>query len=309
MHSSTPVPVQERIRGILELIRIHNVVNAGFAALAGYIVAAGTYGGPLLSGEALLGVLIVSVAAAGGYVINDYFDLEVDRVNKPERPIPSGRVGVEEAYKLAMVLFATSVILAFTLVRVSLWVGVFCGLFVLAHAILMYYYSKTFKVMGFLGNLVVSFSSFSSLVFGGLVYAAIKGDLYYALPSIVPACYAFLIILSREIVKGIEDMEGDRVRNVKTLALKYGPRKAFLASLVPYTVLVVISPLPYFFPLLAKKYGLVYLAIALLGVDVPATLAMYRLRNDPVRYAAEARSLLKISLLMGPIAFIGGALT
>lgn len=298
---------KERLKALIELVRVHNVINAGIAALTGYLVAGVAVGQLNLGFPMLLAVLVVSITSAGGYVINDYFDIEVDKVNKPERPLPSGKISLDTAYKLALSLFLTSPLMTLVIVLYDAVIGVVCTLFVVLHVFLMYYYSKTLKVLGFIGNLIVSFSSFSSILFGGLVYAATVKDLTLTMPSLIPAFYAFLIILAREIVKGIEDIEGDKVRHIQTLALKYGPKRAYRISLVPYFILLILSPIPYFYPIFNARYGVLYLILALFGVDLPATIAMAKLKSDPVKHASSARSLLKISLLIGPLAFILGS--
>ncbi len=274
----------EKLRAWMSLVRIGNSLIVGFAALVGYRVC----GGNLLDPRAWIMFIAATIIGAGTYAINDYFDREVDAINKPWRPIPSGLVSARTAYiaSISMLCIGTALSLAITPLS-----------FVIAAlaSILAYAYSWKLKRLLIVGNLTVSFSAALSLVYGG---AATPNPV----PALVPALYAFLINLGREFLKGIEDVEGDRAYGVETLATRFGTRVAYVASLVVLAALIAISPLPF----VVLGYSILYLIVAILGVDVPSIVALSVARSLDPRKAWEATRIMKIPLFLGLVAFFIG---
>lgn len=273
---------RDKLRAWLSLVRIGNTIAVGLAAFVGYVIC----GGDLSSYKPLLLFIAASSIAAGTYVINDYFDRDIDSVNKPWRPIPSGLVSARMAYAVALGLLCTGVAISMTISIPSLVIAIVA-------AILSYLYSWKLKKMFIVGNIVVSLSAALSIIYGG---AATSNPI----PASIPALYAFLINLGREFVKGIEDVEGDKMYGVNTLATRYGVHTAYTASLTVLLLLVAISPLPF----IALNYSLMYLLIAVVGVDIPILVALFTARKKDPESAWRATRIMKISLLMGLIAFL-----
>ena len=275
----------QHVRDWLQLLRIGNSTVIGFAAFTGYFVGGGR---ELLTAT----ILFVSAFLIGGYgnIINDVLDVEIDRVNKPWRPLPSGRVSIRTAGIAAWFLLGTGLFLAVLL-------GIPSFLTAISAGILLYCYSRWVKKKGFLGNLVISVLSFMVILYGGLS----SPD---PLLSLLPGIYAFFIILGREVLKGLEDIEGDRAHGVGTIAVVYGIRSALVAASVFLSIVVVISPLPY----LLGWMNTWYLVFALLGVDFPIIISLLRVWRNPVDNAWYSTRILKIPLLMGLIAFTTGVL-
>lgn len=176
--------------------------------------AAGWDFGQLRFPDALTVTLAVLAVAAGGYVINDIFDIEEDTINRPEKRIIAKHVSVRSGNIFYAVLLAVSLVFGF----LTDW-GM--GFLVMAINILLYYYASDLKGSTLWGNLLVSFLN------GVVVYCAARGvllisDGYFS----EYAMLAFLITLAREIVKDIEDMEGDKVRECETFPIVYGEKKA-----------------------------------------------------------------------------------
>jgi len=273
---------RDKLRAWLSLIRIGNTIAVGLASLVGYTIC----GGELSSHKPLLLFIAASFIAAGTYMINDYFDRDVDSINKPWRPIPSGLVPAYKAYTIALILLSMGVIMSITISALSLVIAIIA-------ALLSYLYSWKLKKVLIVGNLVVSLLAALSIVFGG---AATSNPI----PASIPALYAFLINLGREFIKGIEDVEGDRMHGVNTLATRYGVHIAYIAAATVLLLLVAISPLPF----IALNYSLLYLIIAVIGVDIPIILALFIARRMDPESAWKATRIMKISLLMGLIAFL-----
>ncbi len=144
---------------------------------------------------------------------------------------------------------------------------------------------------------MISILSFMVILYGGL---SSPDPLF----SLLPGIYAFFIILGREVLKGLEDIEGDRAHGVSTIAVVYGVRPTLVVASVFLSIVVVISPLPY----LLGWTNTWYLVFAMLGVDIPIIVALIRVWRNPVGNAWSSTRILKIPLLMGLIAFTAGAL-
>lgn len=289
--------LRQKLIAYAELVRVHNLVVALFTTYIGYAIVYRTIHASLGFDHwfPLIAAVVVLVAA-GGYAVNDYFDREVDAINKPERPIPSGRVSPHEALALSIVVGIAGLCLA------SL-VGLLTFIYAFVNAVLVYAYSWRLKRTGLIGNMVIAFNSASSIVFGGLAYAELVRVWQPLNTVIVVAIVAFLLVLAREFVKGVEDYVGDKAHGVRTLAVTLGPKRASLIALATILMVVVVSPLPFILGL----YSIAYLVLAAI-VDVIALYSTLKLvyAQDPVKEAAKARRALKICFLIGAIAFIVG---
>jgi geranylgeranylglycerol-phosphate geranylgeranyltransferase len=144
--------------------------------------------------------------------INDYFDREIDAVNEPSRPIPSGDVKSVEAIVYSFLLSLVGLSTAYLTGFASLGVAVFSWL-------VMMVYSMWGKRTGFLGNLMVSTCIALPFIYGGIIAGNVSAPLLFS-------ALAFLSNTGREVTKGIVDTEGDGARGVRTIAVAYGVDKA-----------------------------------------------------------------------------------
>lgn len=284
------------VRTYLELMRYKNCLMAGFAAIIGTLIAfnilVSDAHGSHSSGnfpipDAGLVFLVVFLVSGAGNAINDYFDIKIDSINRPERPIPSGRVKLKEALYFSYLLFALGTVLAFSINPV-------CGLIALFNSLLLIFYAKTLKSTPLLGNLSIGYLTGSTFLFGASVFG-LEGLKTLFLLFVLSA----LSITAREIVKDIEDMEGDKIEGADTLPLRIGARKAsYLAVLIGFLA-VFLSPLPY----LMSVLGLRYLYLVLLA-DLGFFAAIHQIlvRNNP----AKSSKMFKIAMFFALLAFIAG---
>jgi 4-hydroxybenzoate polyprenyltransferase len=161
--------------------------------------------------------------AGAGYVINDYYDIKIDYVNKPRRVV----VGRIIARRTAIIFHSVMNVMA---VILSAFIGWKFFVSVLFSSLLLWYYANSLKRKPLAGNLVVSFLSGFSIYLVGLLR---KGEGYDIL---IFAAFAFLISLIRELVKDMEDIKGDAAFGCKTMPILIGERKTkafviFLAGL------------------------------------------------------------------------------
>lgn len=204
-----------RLPGIVRIIRPVNAVVAGLAAILGYGIAAGN----LVTGTILLFSAVFLITAAGNS-INDYFDADIDRINRPDRPIPSGEVLPGMAWNISITLFSCGILIAVFTNPVCFGIAVF-------NTLLLVLYAARLKRTFVAGNLAVSYLSASIFLFGG-AYLGNDG-IIRVLPVVL---VTFFAMLSREILKTAEDVEGDAASGADTVPVRYGVRSAVLFSAV-----------------------------------------------------------------------------
>ncbi len=293
----------ERIKGFIQLTRPHNLLATILTTSVG-VLAATTYASIKLDNSLylILPIATVVLITSAGYVINDYYDAEVDSINKPYRPIPSGRVSKEEALILALTLFITGCFLPF-------FIGPLATAYAVFNAVLVYLYSYKIKEYGFLGNVLVSYLGASSIIFGAIAVADYLRNYLLIKASILPSIYAFLLLLAREVVKTIEDVRADSIRNVRSLPRVAGVSTAYVFSASLLLAIVAISPLPY----LLFNYGVTYLVLVtaadtILIYDTIVILRNLRNVSKELRraelLASKLRSHLKVAIFVGTLAFL-----
>lgn len=267
----------------LEILRPHNCLMAGIAVVVGVVIAAEDPLTPIVYLAALVAFLI----CGAGNIVNDYFDYEIDKINNPRRPLPSGRMSLDKAFNYALLLF---------IFGTALGVLINLGAFLLAafNSYLLYFYAKSIKKRGGAGkNLTVSYLVASPFLFGGIV----AGKPFV---TVLLVLLAGLANTSREIIKDIQDYEGDKAF-IQTLPAKIGiENSAKLASLVLFLT-IIVSPLPYFLGILNFNYILVVVPADALFLGV----AINFLRN-PSSSARSTQKLIKIGMALGLAAFLAG---
>jgi geranylgeranylglycerol-phosphate geranylgeranyltransferase len=228
------------LKEFVEITRPSNALFSGVAVLIGALVAGG--GMPEIS-KIILVFFVAIFACSGGNTINDYFDFEIDKINAPKRVLPRGAMSLKTAYSFSIFSFIVSCVLAF---MVSLLAFSIC----VAACILMYLYAMTFKKKPFSGNLLVSFLTSITFIYGGTAVGSYKGVLILALVS-------FFAMISREVVKDIEDLEGDVKKGAKTLPAIIGESKSFNLAFV----FLFIAAFLLYAPFIGGLYGYIYLGI------------------------------------------------
>jgi geranylgeranylglycerol-phosphate geranylgeranyltransferase len=287
-----------RVSGYIEILRIHNLLVSALAALLGIkAVYAGVTSTPSSITSYLLPISTVTLVAAGGYVINDYFDVDSDLINKPSRPIPSGRVSRDEALILSIILFSIGLLTSYLTGPLSLTYAV-------VNAFLLVMYSKHLKKRGLIGNLVVSVASANSIIYGGLATSEMIKDPILTINTLLPAFYAGVFTLMREMVKGIEDVAGDLRMNVKTLAITKGVKTASKVAILLMIIIIMISPLPY----VISRYGFLYVSLALLTdiLLIKSVKDLIKAKSDVelMKTSSRVRSYTKVAMLVGILAFL-----
>jgi len=286
------VGLGEKIRGYLSLIRVVNSLMVGFAVLVGaaIVVGEGIFRVParVLASGFLTGFFISS----SSMVLNDIVDVEIDRVNRRNRPLVTGVVTVAEAYVLYAV---TSLLGVFT----SMALGIEAMLLTVGAWLLGTVYDLWGKVSGFPGNVMVALATSLPFPFAMAILDAWEPT------SIVFWMMVFLSVLGREIAKDIIDIEGDRKAGARTLPLILGPRRAAIIAATLYLTAVALSILPIIWGTVSLA-GYVPLVVI---VDAILTYEAFRIVRDQSRETLTThKKRVLLAMLLGLLAFLLGSL-
>ncbi|MBM3264168.1 MAG: geranylgeranylglycerol-phosphate geranylgeranyltransferase [candidate division Zixibacteria bacterium] len=273
-----------RFLAFIELARPVNAVIAFASVLTGVFYA---YGNPL-DETALCAALSAFFLCAAANAGNDCVDIDIDRKNKPRRPLPSGRVSLRSAAVFAGLLGVTGLALA------GLTGPVYLGIALTATALAALYNARL-KKQGAIGNLVVSAVASLAFPYGGLLGEQPERSLF-------PASLAFLFHLGREIVKDIEDIPGDRPARSRSIPIRYGPTGALAAVTSVFVLLIVVTLVPVYF----GWSVVIYLSLVML-VDLVILYALWTLWTDAsAQNAGRISRLLKADMALGLLALLLG---
>jgi 4-hydroxybenzoate polyprenyltransferase len=201
---------QFTITGLIKLTRFWNLL---IIALAQYFTAAFLIGrGKIWDPKLFLLSASTVIIAAAGYIINDYYDVKIDLINKPERVV----IGKEVARRYALLFHSA---LSFIGVAIGFLLNWKIGVINFFSAFLLWWYSNNLKRQPFVGNFVVALLTGLSIFLINILYHT-----YQPLIGIY-SIFALAMTLIREIVKDMEDLKGDDTFGCKTLPIVWGNRK------------------------------------------------------------------------------------
>jgi geranylgeranylglycerol-phosphate geranylgeranyltransferase len=274
--------VFKRILATLEISRPHNMAAAAGCVVSAYYLTGGRGFGPVL-----LPALATALVTGLGNLVNDFFDAEIDAINKPRRPIPSGRL--TRAYVFRVYTVGTALLTLFAVFYLPVPVMAV----IIAWEILLFYYAFHAKRIPLTGNILVAAVCASAFVVGAMVTGAYKGVLF-------PAGFAFAIVFGRELIKGAEDVEGDTAAGATTLAVRFGGERVALWSAMVLLLCAVALPLPG----LLRVYGRLYTLLVLFLIVPGLLAAAYLVLNRPNRQVFNRASwILKVTMLVGIVVF------
>src|SRR3989338_824281 len=265
----------------LKLIRPLNCAMAAVGVYITYLIITSNYA---FNAEITLGILATFFVCAGGMAINDYFDANIDKINRPKRPIPSGAITRRNALVVSFFLFALGNALAFRISEtlIPLYVSL------IASALLIAYAAKL-KGIIMVGHLTISFLVALTFLFGGVIAGSID-------KVVILAILAFLSNTGREIYKSIEDALGDKKMNLKTVAIKMGAIRAKMLANYFIVAAVVLS----FIPFIMGMFNEIYLFFVVIA-DIVFLSAIIL----PVKHSSKA---CKLGMIIALFAFFIGSL-
>lgn len=277
-----------RLSGFIKIIRPVNSIMLGFSIIIGVLIAGGY--GKVSAMDFLFAWITGFTLTGAAMVVNDYFDCDIDKVNEPNRPIPSGQVKPNEAIAYSFFLSLFGLITTYLIGIEVLIIAFFSWC-------IMIIYSVWGKRTGFLGNLMVSTCISLPFIYGGVL----AGKVY---PSFLFSALAFLSNTGREITKGIVDIEGDKMKGIKTIAVIYGAHYASIAASIFYLAAIVVSVAP----VLLNLVSLWYIPFVVV-TDFGLLYNVFLIISDPSRGTSrKVKNQILLWMLFGLLAFALGSL-
>ena len=274
--------------GYIKIIRPLNVFLGGLTILISSLII--KYDGPSI--YVILPVFVVMLFTIGANTLNDYFDYEIDNINRPDRAISSGLVLRKHALILSISSLIIGVLIALRLNKDSqlLSIGVSLPLIIA--------YNVKLKNYPLIGNIIVSLILAMSFIYAGLVFEKTE-------PLIIPALLAFGLTLIREVVKDLADIKGDKSAGLMTFPIVYGKKKTIILC----TILSVFLGIGSFIPFLTGYYNTFYGISLILMVEIPLAVVVISLLNKPsISTAKRGSKLLKFCTLGGLLSIYIGTL-
>jgi len=247
-------------------LRFELPFSAGVCVVMGQLLALGEFA-PLL--VTIFGFMSVFSISASILVLNDFFDIETDKINAPHRPIPAKLVSPSEAFWLSIFLLFVGLVLSYLISIIVL-------LFSITLAVIGFLYNGKLKKSGLIGNILVSISVGMTFIYGGATVGLPLNKMVLLFSLI-----AVLIDLGEEIASDAMDIKGDLIINSNSLAIKYGMPAALKISGFIFLFVVLLT----FVPFIMNWLPLIYL-IPILIMDfffIYPTVRLLRSRNDEGR--------------------------
>ncbi|MCS7103002.1 MAG: geranylgeranylglycerol-phosphate geranylgeranyltransferase, partial [Candidatus Korarchaeum sp.] len=267
-----------KLKAYAELSRPKNAFMSVLGAATGWVNSTSIY-----DWSFLLTCIIPPLILMAGNAVNDYFDAPVDAINKPHRPIPSGKISKREALTFYAIFSLAGVTLSSIL-------GPLEFLIVLAFSSAWYAYARWLKRTGVPGNIIVSLGVAFTLIFGSIS----AGNL--TMKVILFSSIAFTSNLAREFVKAVEDLPGDRTYNIRTLAVRIGIRRTGILTAVILSSVVVLTLVPMFARLVGPPYLVLSVALSLPLVGLAAFKCV---QQDFGEEARSVSNMIKVTMFLG----------
>ena len=227
----------QKIYTYMKFIRIQNGFLSIFTILVFSFIA---FGEIRYVQDLIFLAVITFFSLSAGNIINDIFDYEIDKINQPSRILPSGKLSLKEAKLVYGLLIGLAILL-------SLRFSESVILLVIINNVLLFIYSWDFKKRALIGNLTVSYLTASVLILCGLHFSTFN-------EIVLPVLFAFFCNLAREMIKDIEDIEGDKQLGLSTFAVRFplGVNKTLIYSII--TLFIMSCYIPFLVNNVSKSY-------------------------------------------------------
>jgi geranylgeranylglycerol-phosphate geranylgeranyltransferase len=243
--------IRAKAKAMTDLVKPELPIAAGICVVAGEIIGSENLPSIFVG---LMGFLTGFFISGAAMISNDYFDLEVDRVNHPERPLPSGRISIPEVKILTCLFSAAGFITSALLGSLALALT----MFIWTIGIL---YNWKYKESGLLGNIMVALSVAWTFIFGGAIVGGLANSMIWVFGAL-----AFVFDLGEEIAGGAMDVKGDDKRSARTIARVHGKKYALYVSCLLFVSFVAISMVPFVMGWLSSYYLGIFLPVDLVAL-------------------------------------------
>ncbi len=276
----------KKIFAFIKITRPINVAITFFVVVVAIIIS-GNVQSHLIT--IVLASLSAALVAAAGNIINDIYDVEIDKISHPKRILVLGVLTKKEALFEYRFLNLIAVI-------ISAYLSITLLIIVVISITLLFFYSYLFKQKPLIGNIIIAFLAGMAFIYGGYV----SGN---PLSAIIPALFAFLVNLIREIVKDIQDIEGDSKLNYGTFPILYGISRSKQLIVIITILLVVFT----FYPFIFRLYKIEYFIMIMVFVNPLLILCLKFLYdqkwNNKLSFIS---SFYKLNMILGLVAIYVG---
>lgn len=270
------------IKELAKLTRFEHALMLAFAVLIAETIVLGSL--PPLSMAIVLSLFVPVFSEMGAFALNDYLDIETDRLNKKlERPLVKGTISPAFALYFSIVSLLLSTVMAYFINIIAFAIAVLFNLLAVA-------YNWKLKDIMLMGNIYIALTMAIPFIFGNFVVSDTLSVL-----AVVLALLGFIAGLAREIVKSVQDMEGDvKARRSKTLPVVIGKKQSLVVAVVLYLLFIPLTVSPFFLGLCVSVLPAVLIAAA----DLTIVLVCYNILAHQAYKFARNASLLAFALGM-----------
>ena len=267
----------------IKLLRPLNLLTGTFAVVISASIMNSLYEIKTL----LITVCVVVFYNAAANAFNDVKDYKTDVVNQPKRPLVTGHVKIKTAMSMSIIFFVIGSVFAF-------WLPIIARIIAIGISMpIMIIYSKSLKGTPLIGNATVALILGMTFIFAGAAFNRME-------PMIIPALLAFGLTFVRELVKDMADIDGDTKAGLNTFPVKFGMYKSGYVTIAAAFIIGLGSLVPF----LNGYYGLPYLIILVLGVEIPLAMIVFSFLKSPgIEQAKRFSEVLKFSTIAGLMAF------
>lgn len=273
-----------KLLAYLKIIRPINVLITFLVVLVAILIS---QTGVMEISIYLLVPLSASLIAAAGNVINDIYDIETDRISHPERVLVLGNLDIKRAWLLNFLLNTTAVFITVLISKTLLVISVLT-------IVILYFYSTHLQKLPLIGNITVAILTGAAFLYGGVAVDNISS-------AIIPAVFAIMINLIRELVKDTQDMDGDLKNGYQTFPIKFGVLNTHKLIIALSIILILMTLYPFFFQI----YRIEYFIIVMLFVN-PLIVYLVKIISSNKEALPKVSILLKINMIAGLIAIYLG---
>ena len=220
-------------------------------------------------------------------IINDIYDIEIDKVNQPERPLAKQIISINSALSLSLILLLIGL-------TSSLLISYYNIIITAIFSFLSWFYNIWGKKQGIIGNSIVASSMSIPFIFGGII----TGNISLLVWSI--SLIAFLSGMGREIIKTIADIKGDKIKGIKSVSIQFGSRNAMLIA----CGFIIISILISFIPVYLNLIQIYYIPLLIL-TDLILLYSIFVLSKDYSKSESlKVKKYILYAMLFGLITFL-----
>jgi len=256
---------------LAKLTRFEHALMLALAVLLAEIIVLGTF--PPLEHFIILSLLVPVFSEMGSFALNDYLDIETDRLNKKDRPLVKGTISPAFALYFSIAALALSTAMAYFINSAAFIIAL---LFNIAAVL----YNWKLKDLPLVGNTYIALTMAIPFIFGNYVVSAELSS-----TAAVLAVLGFIAGLAREIVKSVQDMKGDiKARGSRTLPVIIGEKNSLITAVILYLLFIPLTAVPF---ALGLQFSIIP-ALFIAAADILIAFVCYRIAKRDFRFARNA---------------------